>query len=86
MPLIVRTCVLITKLLVGYTGKQWRNGGNTSQQQLKFSYQTGSTLTSLTTGTWTPVTSLDFTGPIATVTVIFLNGNQSANQTLIVVA
>ncbi|WP_448272616.1 DUF4347 domain-containing protein [Nostoc sp. DSM 114160] len=44
----------ITNLQVGYTGEQWRNGGNTSPQQLKFSYQTGSTLTSLTTGTWTP--------------------------------
>ncbi|MDZ8260823.1 Calx-beta domain-containing protein [Nostoc sp. ChiQUE01b] len=66
----------ITKLQVSYTGEQWRNGGNTSQQQLKFSYQTGSTLTSLTTGTWTPVTSLDFTGPIATATAGFLNGNR----------
>ncbi|MBN3925282.1 Calx-beta domain-containing protein [Nostoc sp. NMS4] len=73
----------ITKLQVNYTGEQWRNGGNTSQQQLKFSYQTGSTLTNLTTGTWTPVTSLDFTGPIATATVGSLNGNQIANRTVI---
>ncbi|MEH1860615.1 MAG: Calx-beta domain-containing protein [Nostoc sp.] len=73
----------ITKLQVSYTGEQWRNGGNTSQQQLKFSYQTGLTLTSLTTGTWTPVTSLDFTGPIATANAGALNGNQSANQTVI---
>ncbi|MHC5856139.1 Calx-beta domain-containing protein [Nostoc sp.] len=72
----------VTKLQVGYTGEQWRNGGNTSQQQLKFSYQTGSTVTSLTTGIWTPVTSLDFTGPIATTTVGSLNGNQSANRTV----
>ncbi|WP_448265089.1 Calx-beta domain-containing protein [Nostoc sp. DSM 114159] len=73
----------ITNLQVGYTGEQWRNGGNTSPQQLKFSYQTGSTLTSLTTGTWTPVTSLDFTGPIATATAGSLNGNQIANRTVI---
>ncbi|MDF5707991.1 MAG: Calx-beta domain-containing protein [Nostoc sp. S4] len=73
----------ITQLLVGYTGEQWRNGNNTSPQQLKFSYQTGSTLTSLTTGTWTPVTSLDFTGPIANATVAALNGNQSANRVVI---
>jgi predicted outer membrane repeat protein len=73
----------ITKLQVNYTGEQWRNGGNTSQQQLKFSYQTGSTLTSLTTGTWTSVTSLDFTGPIATTTAGSLIGNQIANRTVI---
>ncbi|MBN3891619.1 MAG: DUF4347 domain-containing protein [Nostoc sp. JL31] len=73
----------ITKLQVSYTGEQWRNGGNTSQQQLKFSYQTGSTVTSLTTGTWTPVTSLDFTGPIATATAGLLNGNQIANRVVI---
>ncbi|MEH1992861.1 DUF4347 domain-containing protein [Nostoc sp.] len=73
----------ITKLQVSYTGEQWRNGGNTSQQQLKFSYQTGSTITNLTTGTWTPVTSLDFTGPIATATAGLLNGNQIANRVVI---
>ncbi|AVH64785.1 Calx-beta domain-containing protein [Nostoc sp. 'Peltigera membranacea cyanobiont' N6] len=73
----------ITELQVSYTGEQWRNGGNTSQQQLKFSYQTGSTLTGLTTGTWTPVTSLDFTSPIATATVATLNGNQAANRVVI---
>ncbi|MHC5767311.1 MAG: Calx-beta domain-containing protein [Nostoc sp.] len=73
----------ITKLQVSYTGEQWRNAGNTSQQQLKFSYQTGSTITNLTTGTWTPVTSLDFTGPIATATVGALNGNLIANRVVI---
>ncbi|MEH2264703.1 Calx-beta domain-containing protein [Nostoc sp.] len=73
----------ITKLQVGYTGEQWRNGGNTSPQQLKFSYQIGSTLTSLTTGTWTPVTSLDFTGPIATATPGAINGNQTGNRVVI---
>ncbi|WP_445628189.1 Calx-beta domain-containing protein [Nostoc sp. DSM 114167] len=73
----------ITNLQVGYTGEQWRNGGNTSPQQLKFSYQTGSTLTSLTTGTWTSVTSLDFTGPIATATAGAIDGNQSVNRIVI---
>ncbi|MEH1827382.1 MAG: Calx-beta domain-containing protein [Nostoc sp.] len=73
----------ITSLQVNYTGEQWRNGGNTSPQQLKFSYQTGSTVASLTTGTWTPVTSLDFTGPIATATAGALSGNQVANRTVI---
>ncbi|MBH8572966.1 DUF4347 domain-containing protein [Nostocaceae cyanobacterium CENA369] len=73
----------ITQLQIGYTGEQWRNGGNTLQQQLKFSYQTAATLTSLTTGTWTPVTSLDFTGPIATATAGALIGNQTNNKVVI---
>ncbi|MCC5628859.1 DUF4347 domain-containing protein [Nostoc sphaeroides CHAB 2801] len=70
----------ITALKVGYTGEQWRNGNNLSQQELNFSYQTGLTLTSLTTGTWKPVTSLDFTGPIATATPGSLDGNAAANR------
>ncbi|MEH2239058.1 Calx-beta domain-containing protein [Nostoc sp.] len=73
----------ITNLQVGYTGEQWRNGGNTSPQQLKFSYQIGSTLTNLTTGTWNSATSLDFTSPIATATAAALNGNQVANKVVI---
>ncbi|MEH1938900.1 MAG: Calx-beta domain-containing protein [Nostoc sp.] len=73
----------ITQLQVGYTGEQWRNGGNTSPQQLKFSYQTGSTLTNLTTGTWNSATSLDFTSPIANATAAALNGNQVANKVVI---
>ncbi|MEH2173468.1 Calx-beta domain-containing protein [Nostoc sp.] len=73
----------ITQLQISYTGEQWRNGGNTLQQQLKFSYQTAATLTSLTTGTWTPVTSLDFTGPIATATPGALIGNQTNNKVVI---
>ncbi|MEH2062181.1 MAG: DUF4347 domain-containing protein, partial [Nostoc sp.] len=81
--LLNNTGLPITKLEVGYTGEQWRNGGNISQQKLNFSYQTGSTLTSLTTGTWTPVTSLDFTGPIATANSATLNGNTSANRVVI---
>ncbi|MEH2067537.1 MAG: DUF4347 domain-containing protein [Nostoc sp.] len=72
----------ISQLRVSYTGEQWRNGGNTSQQKLNFSYQTGSTLTSLTAGTWTPVTSLDFTGPIALALPTALNGNLAINQSV----
>ncbi|MEA5605826.1 DUF4347 domain-containing protein [Nostoc sp. UHCC 0252] len=71
----------INQLRVSYTGEQWRNGGNISQQKLNFSYQTGTTLTSLTTGTWTAVTSLDFTGPIALLLAATpLDGNLAINQ------
>lgn len=43
---------------ISFTGEQWRsfNAGT-----LVFEYQTGTTVTSLTAGTWTALTALDFT-------------------------
>ncbi|MCS6845378.1 MAG: ExeM/NucH family extracellular endonuclease [Caldilineales bacterium] len=73
----------VTAITVSYTGEQWRNGGNTTQHKLSFDYQVGATVTSLTAGTWTPVTALDFTGPIATSTAGALDGNASANRVAI---
>lgn len=70
----------ITSLSVAYTGEQWRNGGNATAHTLQFTYQVGASMTSLTSGTWTDVNPLDFTGPIATVTASALDGNLSANQ------
>ncbi|MCC7229423.1 MAG: PEP-CTERM sorting domain-containing protein [Fimbriimonadaceae bacterium] len=63
---------------IQYTGEQWRNGGNTTQQKLTFEYSLDAT--SLSTGTWIAASSLDFTGPIATATASALNGNLAANQ------
>jgi len=71
----------ITLLKVSYTGEQWRNGGNTAQQSLNFSYQIGASVTSLTDGTWIPISDLDFTSPVATATAAALDGNLPANQT-----
>ncbi len=73
----------ITAISVAYTGEQWRNGGNTTQHTLTFDYQVGASVTSLTTGTWTSVAALDFTGPIATSTAGALDGNDSANRVAI---
>jgi Ca2+-binding RTX toxin-like protein len=78
--LINSTTSAINSFRVGYIGEQWRNGGNTTQQKLSFSYQTGSNVTSLTTGTWTSFTALDFNAPIATATPSQLDGNLSANR------
>ncbi len=74
------TGALVTSLAVSYTGEQWRNGGNTTQHRLDFAYQTGTTMTSLTAGTWTDVDALDFIGPIATATAGALDGNVAANR------
>ena len=61
-----------------YTGEQWRNGGNTTAHKLSFDYSLDAT--SLSTGTWTSVTLLDFTGPVHTASAGALNGNQAANR------
>jgi uncharacterized protein len=74
---------VITGLNIAYTGEQWRNGGNTTQHRLNFAYQTGSTVTNLTAGTWTDVDALDFAGPIATATAGVLDGNVLSNRTAI---
>ncbi|WP_298118827.1 T9SS sorting signal type C domain-containing protein [Flavobacterium sp.] len=68
----------ITSLLVSYNGEQWRqNAGN---QTLVFEYQIGTTVTSITAGTWVPVTALDFVSPnIGTAGA--LDGNLTANRT-----
>jgi uncharacterized protein len=71
----------VVSIQVGYTGEQWRNGGNMVQHKLVFEYQIGAT--NLTSGIWTPVTSLDFTGPIATDTTTSLDGNAAANRVVI---
>ena len=71
----------VISIQVGYTGEQWRNGGSMVQHKLVFEYQIGAT--DLTSGTWTPVTSLDFTGPIATDTTASLDGNAAGNRVVI---
>ncbi|RYY41994.1 MAG: hypothetical protein EOO06_21725, partial [Chitinophagaceae bacterium] len=68
----------LASFLVAYTGEQWRQTANA--QKLVFEYSTNAT--SITTGTWTPVTSLDFTAP-KTGTAGALDGNLTANKTAI---
>jgi hypothetical protein len=69
---------------IAFTGEQWRNGGNTTQQSLTFSYQVSSSpITNLTPTSnvgWTSVSGLTFTGPVATGTAAALNGNLGVNQ------
>jgi hypothetical protein len=70
-----------------FTGEQWRNGGNTSSQQLTLWYRVSATpLTSLTpaddTG-WTQLSALTFTSLVNTSTSAPLDGNSSANRTVL---
>lgn len=64
-----------------YTGEQWRNGGNTTAQALTFEYSTDAS--SISTGTWTAISGLDFTSPIATATAAALNGNLAEHRVAI---
>jgi predicted extracellular nuclease len=75
----------ITSLDINYIGEQWRNGGNTSAQQLDFQYQVASpgTITDAnapTTG-WTDFNALDFVSPTVGATTTALDGNAAGNQT-----
>lgn len=65
----------ISALKITYTGEQWRNGGNTSAQTVNFAYQTGTSVTSLTAGSWTAVSNLNFTSLVNTASAAALNGN-----------
>jgi predicted extracellular nuclease len=75
----------VGSLAIAYNGEQWRNGGNATAQKLTFEYQVAAPATitganNPTTG-WIGFPSLDFTGPIATVTAGALDGNAAANRT-----
>ncbi|MDB5384403.1 MAG: hypothetical protein JWM11_49, partial [Planctomycetaceae bacterium] len=66
----------ITSLNVTYIGEQWRKGGGTTNK-LTFDYSTSAT--SLSSGTYTAVTGLNFTAPEAGSNGP-LDGNSVANQ------
>ncbi len=68
----------ITKLKITYTGEQWRLGAESRIDKLTFQYSLNAT--SLTTGTWTDVTNLDFTAPV-TLIIGAKDGNVAANRT-----
>lgn len=94
--IINNTGTAITSLYVDYYGEQWsiaENGTNVNTNT--FSYQVGATVTSLTAGSWTNVSAMDFTqiwtssqsaglgGSACGGTssqCLALNGNQSANR------
>ncbi len=78
----------LNKIVISYTGEQWRSGGNTSDNNnsLVFSYRifdasSGSIPASTSQSGWTTVSGLEFTAPQTSVASGALDGNQSANQT-----
>ena len=73
------TGTTISALIISYIGEQWRLGALSRVDRLDFQISTNAT--SLTTGTWTDVNTLDFTAPVTAGTVGALNGNVAPNRT-----
>jgi hypothetical protein len=78
-------------LTIGYTGEEWRNGGNTAVQQLAFSYAVSSvgfsgpiptTDENAIASGWTPFSALSFNSPTTGATAANLDGNAAANRTV----
>lgn len=70
----------INYLSIKYTGEQWRSAGLTAQS-MTVDYQIGTTVTSLTSGTWTNVPALTFTSPRLLSSATNTDGNNSINRT-----
>ena len=71
----------LTQFTLSYTGEQWKDGGSTNAVKNTLAFSYGIANTSITTGSFTPVTQLDFTAPISNTTGdVTLNGNLTANQ------
>ena len=68
----------ISSLQIAYTGEQWRLGATARVDRIEFQYSTNAT--TLSNGTWTSVTALNFTAPTTTGTVGALDGNATANR------
>ncbi|CAN5412281.1 hypothetical protein BH11PSE9_BH11PSE9_19580 [soil metagenome] len=62
---------------IGFSGEQWRNGGNTSAQAMVFSYGFG---TSFADVSWTtPGAGFDFASPVFGATAVAVNGNAAGH-------
>jgi Bacterial Ig-like domain/Secretion system C-terminal sorting domain len=73
------TTQTITSITISYTGEQWRCGTTGRTDQLNFQYSTSAT--SLSTGTWVDVNTLDFISPSTTSTGA-KDGNAAANRAI----
>lgn len=73
----------ITSLKICYKGEQWRNGGVAAVQTVNFAYQTGTTVTSLTGGTWSAVSSLNLNSPVTGTPAAALDGNLPDNSVVV---
>jgi endonuclease/exonuclease/phosphatase family metal-dependent hydrolase len=81
------TAATFTNFVIGYTGEQWRNGGNTTPQTLAFSYRISSNpiLDADAGGSnvWINVSALNFVTPTVGAASAILDGNAATNRQLI---
>ena len=81
------TAATFTNFVIGYTGEQWRNGGNTTPQTLAFSYRISSNpiLDADAGGSnaWISVSALNFVTPTVGAASAILDGNASTNRQVI---
>jgi predicted extracellular nuclease len=76
------TGTAITNLAISYTGEQWRLG-TADRGPDRLDFQISTDATSISTGTWTDVNALDFSGPVTTAPVGARNGNAAENRVAI---
>ena len=76
-----QTGATLANIDVGYTGEQWRLGTAARSDRLDAQYSLDAT--SLTTGTWTDIDTLDFTTPNSGGTAGARDGNAAGNRTAI---
>jgi predicted extracellular nuclease len=78
------TGATITDLAISFTGEQWRIANITTARDDRLDFEYSLDATSLSTGTWTAATALNFVNPIKTAaTAGALDGNAAANRTAV---
>lgn len=78
------TGATIDTLAIAFTGEQWRIGNTAAARDDRLEFEYSTDATSLSTGSWTAVTALNFTNPIKTAaTAGALDGNLPANRTAV---
>jgi len=72
------TGTIINSLKITYWGEQWRLGTSGRADRLDFQYSLDAT--SLTSGSWSNIDSLDFSSPVSVGTVGAMSGNTNHRQ------
>ncbi|MBN8588173.1 MAG: T9SS type A sorting domain-containing protein [Rhodothermia bacterium] len=80
--MVNNTSQAIATMKITYTGEQWRDGGGStnSTDSLIVAFQTGTTVISPTTGSWTNVNGLLFIAPSFGTVAATMDGNVTANR------
>ena len=72
---------VITRVTIAYTGEQWRYGGSSIVNALRFAYAVGAT--NISDGVFTGADSLTLTSPVTSGMTGALDGNAASNRTLV---